>query len=484
MDLAVPLVEETEVDGLPPPTGEVGARRAVGADAEARRAGSGRRPHGHGGRRCPLGAVRAGRRLARAAAHPWPAPPALPPARLRSTPFSLLRLGGRPEEERAASRPRLPFASSSTVLPSAWLALSVSRRCALRWARSEARTDTRAARRGRAGRRTDLGRPARRSRRSPRTGWRRCSANPPPPRTSSGSCPTTTARAYARDRRCGCGYPTGVWSPCRSSRTRTRRSPRCPGTSPADGLTWAPDDPRLALAAKYTVDVVALDGQGRRSARHTTFTTYVPEERFIGYVTPENRSTVGTGMIVSLAFDREIENRCRRRARDPHRGQPRGRGPSALVRQEPRRAPARSTGNRARRSPSGCGCATSRRRRGSTDSGPDLLVHHRTQPGLAGGRAAHTMEVRRDGDLLATVPITAGAPKRTTYNGKMVVMEMLDVTRINGRHGRLRRRVRRPGHTARDAPHRLRDLGAPATPGPRRLRQQQRQPAAASVSRT
>ena len=42
------------------------------------------------------------------------------------------------------------------------------------------------------------------------------------------------------------------------------------------------------------------------------------------------------------------------------------------------------------------------------------------------------MEVRRDGELLATVPITAGAPKSTTYNGKMVVTEMLEVTRMNG----------------------------------------------------
>ncbi len=47
--------------------------------------------------------------------------------------------------------------------------------------------------------------------------------------------------------------------------------------------------------------------------------------------------------------------------------------------------------------------------------------------------AKHTMEVRRDGDLLATVPITAGAPGKTTYNGKMVVMEMLEVTRMNSR---------------------------------------------------
>ncbi|MFD5582140.1 Ig-like domain-containing protein, partial [Streptomyces pseudogriseolus] len=47
--------------------------------------------------------------------------------------------------------------------------------------------------------------------------------------------------------------------------------------------------------------------------------------------------------------------------------------------------------------------------------------------------AAHTMRVRRDGELLATVPVTAGAAKTPTYNGKMVITEMLEVTRMNGR---------------------------------------------------
>jgi hypothetical protein len=51
-----------------------------------------------------------------------------------------------------------------------------------------------------------------------------------------------------------------------------------PGHITDDGLTWKPDDARVALAAKYTVDAVALDGRGRRSARHTTFTTAVPAD--------------------------------------------------------------------------------------------------------------------------------------------------------------------------------------------------------------
>ncbi len=53
-----------------------------------------------------------------------------------------------------------------------------------------------------------------------------------------------------------------------------------------------------------------MDDRGRRSARHSTFTTLVPEHRFIGYFKPENRSTVGTGMIVSFSFNRPIEDRA------------------------------------------------------------------------------------------------------------------------------------------------------------------------------
>ncbi|CAM5637948.1 hypothetical protein SVIOM342S_07785 [Streptomyces violaceorubidus] len=44
-----------------------------------------------------------------------------------------------------------------------------------------------------------------------------------------------------------------------------------------------------------------------------------------------------------------------------------------------------------------------------------------------------TMQVRRDGTLMATVPITAGAPTTPTYNGRMVITEMLEVTRMNSR---------------------------------------------------
>ncbi|MFE3036915.1 Ig-like domain-containing protein [Streptomyces canus] len=207
-----------------------------------------------------------------------------------------------------------------------------------------------------------------------------------------------------------------------------------PGHISDDGLRWEPDEAQLALAAEYTVDAVALDAHGRRSARHTTFTTYVPEERFIGYVSPENRSTVGTGMIVSLEFNREIQDRAAVEravhvtAQPPVEIRPHWFGRGRLdFRPERYWTP----GTR----------VTVALRLRDVEGAPGVYgLQYRTFSFTVGrsqvslvDAAAHTMQVRRDGALLATVPITAGAPKTTTYNGKMVVTEMLEVTRMNSR---------------------------------------------------
>ncbi|MFK0231627.1 L,D-transpeptidase [Streptomyces vinaceus] len=210
---------------------------------------------------------------------------------------------------------------------------------------------------------------------------------------------------------------------------------RVPGSIAPDGLSWSPDTEggRLALAAKYTVDAVALDGHNRRQARHTTFTTYVPEERFIGYFKPENRSTVGTGMIVSFNFNRSIANRA-----DVER--------AITVTSKP---PVQVVGHWFGKE------RLDFRPKTYWKPGTEVTVTMNLRdvqgaPGSYGiqdktvtftvGRSqvslvdaeAHTMEVRRDGKLVQTLPISAGAPKNTTYNGKMVVLEMFDVTRMNG----------------------------------------------------
>ncbi|MFI8074697.1 Ig-like domain-containing protein [Streptomyces sp. NPDC086033] len=207
-----------------------------------------------------------------------------------------------------------------------------------------------------------------------------------------------------------------------------------PGRISEDGLRWEPDEAQLALAAKYSVDAVALDGHGRRSARHTTFTTYVPEERFIGYVSPENRSTVGTGMIVSLEFNREIQHRAAVERAVHVTSKPAveirphwfGNGRLDFRPEHYWRPGTRVTVALGLRDVEGASGVY-----GLQDRIFSFTVG-RSQVSLVDA-ARHTMQVRRDGELLATVPITAGAPKTTTYNGKMVVTEMLEVTRMNSR---------------------------------------------------
>ncbi|MFF0428871.1 Ig-like domain-containing protein [Streptomyces sp. NPDC004520] len=207
------------------------------------------------------------------------------------------------------------------------------------------------------------------------------------------------------------------------------------GEISADGLRWRPRrDARLALAAKYSVDAVALDGHGRRSARHTTFTTVVPESRFIGYFKPENRSTVGTGMIVSFGFNLPIENRAEVERAVRVTSEP----PVEVVghwfgkeRLDFRPAAYWRPGTK----------VTVEIGLRDVEGAPGVYGIQRKKVGFTVGRsqvslvdaAAHTMEVRRDGRVLATLPVTAGAPKTTTYNGRMVVTELYDVTRMDGR---------------------------------------------------
>ncbi|MFF8844440.1 Ig-like domain-containing protein [Streptomyces sp. NPDC015127] len=252
--------------------------------------------------------------------------------------------------------------------------------------------------------------------------------------------------------------PSGRLERVKVTRVEAAGRTEVPGSVSDDGLRWAPiEGTRLQLAAKYSVDVVALDAHGRRTARHTTFTTAVPERHFIGYFKPENRSTVGTGMIVSFTFNRPIENRA-----------------------------AVERAIRVTSSPAvevvGHWFGKERldfRPRSYWQPGTEVTVDMRLRdvaaaPGIYGiqqktitftvGRsqvstvdaAAHTMRVVRDGALLATVPVTAGAPKTTTYNGKMVVTEMFDVTRMNGATVGFTKKDGKGEYDIKDVPHAIR----------------------------
>ncbi|WP_458246765.1 Ig-like domain-containing protein [Streptomyces sp. MAI_2237] len=257
---------------------------------------------------------------------------------------------------------------------------------------------------------------------------------PPAPEDVIRVSPDDGSKSIRPDQRLVVRVPSGRLESVKVVKAQDAQETEVPGHVSDDGLRWEPDERRLALAAKYTVDAVALDGHGRRSARHTTFTTYVPDERFVGYVTPENRATVGTGMIVSLEFNREIENRAaveraiRVTARPAVEIRPHwfGRGRLDFRPEHYWKPGTQVTVDLRLRDVEGAPGVY-----GIQDRTFSFTVG-RSQVSLVDA-ARHTMQVRRDGALLATVPVTAGSPKHTTYNGTMVVMEMLEVTRMNSR---------------------------------------------------
>ncbi|WP_425508062.1 L,D-transpeptidase [Streptomyces bathyalis] len=209
-----------------------------------------------------------------------------------------------------------------------------------------------------------------------------------------------------------------------------------PGSISPDGRTWRPAEQarELVLGSKYRVDVSALDDEGRRAARHTTFTTKAQPRRFIGFFTPEHRQTVGTGMILSIRFNRPITDReavergIRVSASPQVKVAPHWFGATRLdFRPEERWVP-------------GTRVTLDLRLRGVRGA-PDVYgvqskrVHFtvgRDQHSVVDARS-HTMTVRQNGEIVSQVPVTTGSEKNPTYTGDMVVSEKFEVTRMNAR---------------------------------------------------
>jgi lipoprotein-anchoring transpeptidase ErfK/SrfK len=185
-----------------------------------------------------------------------------------------------------------------------------------------------------------------------------------------------------------------------------------------------------ALLAGCRVGAGGRDGADRAAPLRTS----APRDGFTGFFTPEDGATVGTAMILSLRFDRTITERA---AVERH----------ITVSAEPA-VPVAGHWFGARR--------LDLRPAGYWRPGTRVTLHLRLSgvrgaPGTYGGQskdvtftigrdqrstvdaAAHTLTVERDGRPLRTLPITAGAPRHTTYNGVMVIAEKYASTRMNGR---------------------------------------------------
>ncbi|MFI5999885.1 Ig-like domain-containing protein [Streptomyces sp. NPDC051366] len=199
-----------------------------------------------------------------------------------------------------------------------------------------------------------------------------------------------------------------------------------------DGASWEPAR-NLAAATEYKVHAVAKDEAGRESAKDTTFTTLTPTNTFVGHYTPEDGETVGVGMPVSFNFTRGITN-----TEAVEKAITVTAEPSVPVeghwfgndRLDFRPEKYWAAGTK----------VTVKIALDGVEGRPGVYGKQTRTVTFTIGRSQvttvdaseHTMQVVRDGQVLKNIPITAGAPSTTTYNGQMVISEKYKVTRMNG----------------------------------------------------
>ncbi|WP_078568612.1 L,D-transpeptidase [Streptomyces auratus] len=204
------------------------------------------------------------------------------------------------------------------------------------------------------------------------------------------------------------------------------------GKIAGDGALWQPSG-HLGASTEYKVDAIAVDGQGREAAEHSSFTTLVPKNTFIGQYSPEDGQQVGVGMPVSLHFTRGItdpkavEDAIEVSAKPSVPVEGHWFGNDRLdFRPEKYWAPGTKV--------------TLKLDLNGVEGRPGVYGTQAKEVSFTVGRSqvstvdakSKQMTVVRDGKKIRTIPITSGGPGTETYNGKMVISEKHLVTRMNG----------------------------------------------------
>ncbi|WP_437113997.1 L,D-transpeptidase [Streptomyces collinus] len=218
------------------------------------------------------------------------------------------------------------------------------------------------------------------------------------------------------------------------------------GTLSADGTSWKSTGP-LARATKYQVASEAVDAQGRTVTENATISTVSPANNFIGHLSPENGSTVGVGMPVTVDFGKAVSDKA----------------------------------------------AVQSAIKVSSSSGQQVVGHwfgdHRLdfrpqnywKPGstvtvtLSSDGVQKTvtfkigrsqistvdaktkqMTVVRDDKKIKTIPISSGSAEHPTYNGRMVISEKFRQVHMNGATVGLTEKDGKPSYDIKAVPHAMR----------------------------
>ncbi|MGW1004962.1 Ig-like domain-containing protein [Streptomyces sp. NPDC002520] len=219
-----------------------------------------------------------------------------------------------------------------------------------------------------------------------------------------------------------------------------------PGTLSADGTSWKPNG-SLERATRYQVAAEAEDAKGRAATGNETITTVSPANNFIGHLSPQNGSTVGVGMPVTINFGKAI-------------------GDKAAV--ESKIQVSSSSGqqvvghwfndNRLDFRPENYWQSGSTVTVKLTLQGVQKTVTFKIGRSQVSTVDAKTkqMTVVRDGKTIRTIPISSGSPEHTTYNGQMVISEKFKHIRMNGATVGLTKKDGKPAYNISNVPHAMR----------------------------
>ncbi|MDV7222132.1 L,D-transpeptidase [Streptomyces prunicolor] len=204
------------------------------------------------------------------------------------------------------------------------------------------------------------------------------------------------------------------------------------GTISADKLSWKPSA-QLERSTTYKLAATAKDAAGLAAHENASFTTVSPANSFIGNFTPEDGSTVGVGMPVSINFNKAITNKA---------AVQKGITVTSTSGQEvvchwfnTQRMDCRPDEYWKENSTVTLKLALDGVEGASGVYGVQqkTVTFHigRNQVSYVDAKSKQ-MKVEQDGKVVKTIPISAGSPEHTTYNGQMVMSEKFTQTRMNG----------------------------------------------------
>ncbi|MFF4273225.1 Ig-like domain-containing protein [Streptomyces sp. NPDC001536] len=204
------------------------------------------------------------------------------------------------------------------------------------------------------------------------------------------------------------------------------------GALSADKTSWKPSA-QLERSTTYKLAAEAKDAEGRVAHENASFTTVSPTNSFIGNFTPEDGSTVGVGMPVSINFDKAITNKA---------AVQKGITVSSSSGQEvvghwfnANRIDFRPDDYWTENS-----TVTLKLALDGVEGADGVYGVQQKTVTFKIGRNQITyvdaktkqMKVTQDGKTVKTIPISAGSPENKTYEGIMVMSEKFKETRMNG----------------------------------------------------